>query len=76
MAKMSDVEYQLWQLDDKRRFWREQYHDSMRAWSQMILEVEGWADRHAQHAGHAPLSELRAILRGGDEEVHPVVPSP
>lgn len=29
-----------------------------------LARVREWTERHAQHAGHAPLSELQTILRG------------
>lgn len=52
-------------MDDD--FWRDLYHETMRAWSNHIVQIKDWADRHAQHAGQAPLSELREILEGKDE---------
>jgi hypothetical protein len=32
----------------------------------VVEQVEDWARRHAEHAGHAPLSELHKILRGDE----------
>jgi hypothetical protein len=37
----------------------------------MIAAVRDWADRHATHAGYAPLSELYTILDGGSDYLLP-----
>ena len=74
MAAKHPSEYPTYNGRDQAEFYRHELDWAIGVIKYTTERALDWADRHAQHAGHAPLSELRAILRGEDEEVHPVVP--
>lgn len=63
MTSTSDDE-QVWTPEEIEHFCKEYDHYVEYATKQYnkLQEIREWADRHAEHAGRAPLSELREIL--------------